>query len=156
MTSLVGKKDNILATRIEEAIRKNESLESLTADSVWRDVARNRITEHKTKNAKLIKASTGRSGAKSATSAPKSSSVHSKGEPGKASYSERTRKPGVSVSKPVKSSRNIPRKPSSETKKQVASRKRPGSAIKSSGQKLNVVGFRGRSNQSGNRRSVSS
>ncbi|KAL0560490.1 hypothetical protein IC582_000895 [Cucumis melo] len=155
VTSLVGKKDDILATRIEEAIQKNESLESLTADSVRRDIARDRITEHKTKNAKLIKASTG-SRAKSATSAPKSSSVHSKGETGKASYSERTQKPGVPVSKLVKSSRNIPRKPSSETKKQVASRRRPGSAIKSSGQKLNVVGFRGRSNQFDKRRSVSS
>lgn len=40
VTSLVGKKDLILGERIEEAIRKNESLESLTADSVRRDAAK--------------------------------------------------------------------------------------------------------------------
>lgn len=40
VTSLVGKKDLILADRIEEAIRKNESLESITADSVRRDAAK--------------------------------------------------------------------------------------------------------------------
>ncbi|XP_038898304.1 DEAD-box ATP-dependent RNA helicase 39 [Benincasa hispida] len=155
VTSLVAKKDDILATRIEEAIRKNESLESLTADNVRRDIARDRIMEQKTKNAKLVKASSERSRAKSSTSALKSSSVHSKGESGKASSTPRTQKPGVPVSK-SKSSRNIQRKPSSESKKHVASRRRPGSAIKSTSQKLNVVGFRGRSNQSDKRRSVSS
>lgn len=160
VTSLVTKKDDILATRIEEAIRKNESLECLTADNVRRDIARDRITEHKTKIAKLVKVSSERSRAKSSTSAPKSSSVHSKGESGKASSpartQKRTQKPGVPVSKPVKSSSNIPRKPSFDSKKKVASRRRPGSAIKSTGQKLNVVGFRGRSSQSDKRRSVSS
>lgn len=57
VTSLVAKKDLPLATRIEEAIRKNESLESLTADNVRRDIARARITEQKGNSAKLIKAS---------------------------------------------------------------------------------------------------
>ncbi|XP_043725009.1 DEAD-box ATP-dependent RNA helicase 39 isoform X2 [Telopea speciosissima] len=43
VTSLVAKKDVPLATRIEEAMKKNESLESLTADNVRRDVAKERI-----------------------------------------------------------------------------------------------------------------
>ena len=163
MTSLVTKKDHILATRIEEAIRKNESLESLTADNVRRDIARDRmITEQKTKNDKFVKVSKERNRAKSSTtSAAKPSSVHSKDESGKASPAK-TQKSGVRVSKSTKPSRNVPRKPSSkprkpssEPKKQVASRRQPRNGIKPSGQKLNVVGFRGRSSQSDKRRSVS-
>ncbi|XP_048226636.1 DEAD-box ATP-dependent RNA helicase 39-like isoform X2 [Ricinus communis] len=57
VTSLVAKKDLQLAARIEEAIRKNESLESLTTDNVRRDIARAQITEQKGKKAKLIKLS---------------------------------------------------------------------------------------------------
>ncbi|KAG7025064.1 DEAD-box ATP-dependent RNA helicase 39, partial [Cucurbita argyrosperma subsp. argyrosperma] len=156
VTSLVTKKDHILATRIEEAIRKNESLESLTADNVRRDIARDRmITEQKTKNEKFVKVSKERNRAKSSTtSAAKPSSVRSKDESGKASPAK-TQKSGVRVSKSTKPSRNVPRKPSTEPKKQVASRRQPRSGIKPSGQKLNVVGFRGRSRQSDKRRSVS-
>ncbi|XWS15317.1 hypothetical protein CRYUN_Cryun35bG0085500 [Craigia yunnanensis] len=57
VTTLAAKKNLLLAERIEEAIRKNESLESLTADNVRRDIARSRITEQKGKTAKLIKVS---------------------------------------------------------------------------------------------------
>jgi hypothetical protein len=57
VTSLIAKKDVILATRIEEAIRKNESLESLTVDNVRRDIARSRITEQKRINVKSVKIS---------------------------------------------------------------------------------------------------
>ncbi|KAK9216417.1 hypothetical protein WN944_008426 [Citrus x changshan-huyou] len=58
VTSLVAKKDVLLADRIEEAIRKNESLDALTKDNVRRDVARTRITEQKGKTAaKLMKVS---------------------------------------------------------------------------------------------------
>ena len=39
VTSLVTKKDQILATRIEEAIQKNESLETLNAESVRKEAA---------------------------------------------------------------------------------------------------------------------
>ncbi|XP_022976914.1 DEAD-box ATP-dependent RNA helicase 39 [Cucurbita maxima] len=156
VTSLVTKKDHILATRIEEAIRKNESLESLTADNVRRDIARDRmITEQKMKNEKLVKVSKERTRAKSSTSAAKPSSVHSKDESGKASSPVKTQKSGVRVSKLTKPSRNVPRKPSSEPKKQVTSRRQSRNGIKPSGQKLNVVGFRGRSSQSDKRRSVS-
>lgn len=167
MTSLVTRKDDALATRIEEAIRKNESLESLTVDNVRRDIARDRVTEQKAKGAKLVRVSSERSRAKSSSSVAsattKSSTVHSKGTSGKASSPAKTQKSSVRgpksavrVSKPVKSSRNIPSKPSSESKKPMANRRRPGSAIKSTGQKLNVVGFRGRSNQADKRKSVSS
>ncbi|KAJ0087294.1 hypothetical protein Patl1_07972 [Pistacia atlantica] len=47
VTSLVAKKDMLLAGRIEEAIRKNESLESLTSDNVRRDAARDKITQQR-------------------------------------------------------------------------------------------------------------
>ncbi|KAJ6774014.1 DEAD-BOX ATP-DEPENDENT RNA HELICASE 50 [Salix purpurea] len=57
VTSLLARKDQQLAARIEEAMRKNESLESLTVDNVRRDIARARITEQQGKNAKLITAS---------------------------------------------------------------------------------------------------
>lgn len=159
MTSLVAKKDAILATRIEEAIRKNESLESLTADNVRRDIARDRITEQKTKTAKLVRVSSEKSKAKSSSAAAttKSSSIRSQGSSGKAPSPAKSQKSAVRVSKSVDSSRNNPRKPSSGSKKPMASsRRRPGIAIKSTGPKLNVVGFRGRSNQSDKRRSVSS
>ncbi|KAE8729363.1 DEAD-box ATP-dependent RNA helicase 39 [Hibiscus syriacus] len=64
VTSLVAKKDLLLAERIEEAIRKNESLESLTVDNVRRDTTRTRITEQKGKNVKLIKVSNQKNKAK--------------------------------------------------------------------------------------------
>ncbi|GMH17052.1 hypothetical protein Nepgr_018893 [Nepenthes gracilis] len=54
VTSLVAKKDLALATRIEEAIRKNESLESLTADSVRRDIARAQIVRQTEKSSKKV------------------------------------------------------------------------------------------------------
>ncbi|CAN1220824.1 DEAD-box ATP-dependent RNA helicase 39 [Linum grandiflorum] len=57
VTSLVAKKDVPLSSRIEEAIRKNESLESLTMDGIRRDKARVRITENKGKIVRLSRAS---------------------------------------------------------------------------------------------------
>ncbi|XP_056164196.1 DEAD-box ATP-dependent RNA helicase 39-like isoform X2 [Syzygium oleosum] len=71
VTSLVAKKDLLLATRIEEAIRKNESLEALTVDNVRRDMARARISEPKGKNTKLSKVTDQRN--KGKTAANKSS-----------------------------------------------------------------------------------
>ncbi|WJX71193.1 DEAD-box ATP-dependent RNA helicase 39 [Trifolium repens] len=57
VTSLVTKKDYSLATKIEEAIRKNESLEAITKESVRMDVTRNQITEQRRKNKKGFKTS---------------------------------------------------------------------------------------------------
>ncbi|GAU26800.1 hypothetical protein TSUD_289050 [Trifolium subterraneum] len=57
VTSLVTKKDYSLATKIEEAIRKNESLEAITKESVRMDVTRNQITEQRRKNKNVFKTS---------------------------------------------------------------------------------------------------
>ncbi|XP_074280330.1 DEAD-box ATP-dependent RNA helicase 39 [Silene latifolia] len=50
VTSLVTKRDIPLATRIEEAMKKNESLESLSVDSIRRDNARARISQQQGNN----------------------------------------------------------------------------------------------------------
>ncbi|XP_021737649.1 DEAD-box ATP-dependent RNA helicase 39-like [Chenopodium quinoa] len=57
VTSLVAKRDVPLATRIEEAIKKNECLESLSVDSVRRDIARTRISQQLGSNVKVIRTS---------------------------------------------------------------------------------------------------
>ena len=58
VTSLVAKKDLDLASKIEDALRKNESLEAITKESVRRDIARtqNQSTE-KGKSKRLVKVS---------------------------------------------------------------------------------------------------
>ncbi|XP_058779103.1 DEAD-box ATP-dependent RNA helicase 39-like [Vicia villosa] len=60
VTSLVTKKDFGLATKIEEAIRKNESLEAITKESLRMDVTRNQITEQRRKNKNVVKTSKAR------------------------------------------------------------------------------------------------
>jgi len=57
ITSLVTKKDYSLATKIEEAIKKNENLEAITKESVRMDVTRNQITEQRRKNKNVVKPS---------------------------------------------------------------------------------------------------
>ncbi|KAG8363082.1 hypothetical protein BUALT_BualtUnG0006300 [Buddleja alternifolia] len=57
VTSLVARKDVILATCIEEAMMKNESLESLSVYSIKRDKARSRVNEQKDRNAKMVRVS---------------------------------------------------------------------------------------------------
>jgi superfamily II DNA/RNA helicase len=57
VTSLVARRDVLLAKKIEEAIMKNESLESLTVDHVKRDNARSSITAQKDRKSKLVRAS---------------------------------------------------------------------------------------------------
>ncbi|KAG6624172.1 DEAD-box ATP-dependent RNA helicase 39-like [Carya illinoinensis] len=129
VTSLVAKKDLLLATRIEEAMRKNESLESLTTDNVRRDVARARITGSKVMNAKSLKVS------------QQKNKVVLKGK--KTSAPAKSTKPAVKVSKSIKSSTaSTSRKPSSGGKKQTASRR--SSSVQTTTTKLSVVGFRGR------------
>ncbi|XP_050211735.1 DEAD-box ATP-dependent RNA helicase 39 [Mercurialis annua] len=160
VTSLVAKKDLQLAARIEEAIRKNESLESLTVDNVRRDIARDQITEQKGKKEKMVKLSH----QKNKISAEK----------------EKTDKPSYQKNKlntaTVKSSSNRPKTASTATKFRKTSAKpvkgvrvakslktfkktsSPGSskrtvskgsiAVKSTSSKLNVVPLRGRSTSS--------
>ncbi|XP_058111031.1 DEAD-box ATP-dependent RNA helicase 39 [Magnolia sinica] len=152
VTSLVAKKDLALATRIEEAMRKNESLELLTADNVRWEVAKTRMNDHKGKKPNLVKVSNQKTKGKSVptksskssgkavqTSARKTSVVT---KTGKASAPSRTRK-AVTVSKPLKSSASSSRKESMNGKKRTESRK--SNAVKSTPSKLNIVGFRGRS-----------
>lgn len=151
MTSLVAKKDLLLATRIEEAMRKNESLESLTVDNVRRDVARARITGKIGMNSKSVKLSNQNSKV-AVTYQKKNSKVAVKAtkvSPPKSS------KPAVRVSQSKKSSSaTTSRKASSGGKKQTASKK--SSSVKSIASKLSVVGFRGRSSWSNKKESLKS
>lgn len=152
VTSLVAKKDITLASRIEEAITKNESLESLSTDSVKRDIARSRITEQK--NYKAVKVTNLRNkpkpvSVKLATAKPGKSYTKS---PAKAAtktgktYSKSPAKAGTKVSKPFRSSSSSGSKSTFSGGKKVGGNKR--SAFTKSNTKLNVVGFRGRSSSS--------
>ncbi|XP_062101580.1 DEAD-box ATP-dependent RNA helicase 39 [Humulus lupulus] len=110
VTSLVAKKNVSLANRIEEAIRKNESLESLSINSVQRDIARDRITEQKGKNERLFKAA--KQGGKIKADSEKSS--QSQGlKSRRAAGPVKSAKSGIKVSKSVKMS--SPRRGSSSS-----------------------------------------
>lgn len=157
VTSLVAKKDQILATRIEEAIRKNESLESVSVDSVKRDVARSRIKEQKEKNVKLLKVSRLKNKAKATTTATSSSKSSSAAE-GKSKTPKKISGNGTkSVQKTFKT--KVSKKPygvASSSKGKTSGWKpqaKNKSSASKSAPKLSVVGFRGRSslsNKSGN------
>ncbi|KAG5544724.1 hypothetical protein RHGRI_017240 [Rhododendron griersonianum] len=136
VTSLVTKKDLMLATRIEQAIMKNESLESLTLDNVRRDVARSQITaeknsksmnisnqKNKSKSPSLLKPSSvrGKFPSSEKTSGPKS---------GKASASSKTTLTPINVSKSPKfSAASSSKRATSGGKKTTDSRK--SGAVKS-------------------------
>ncbi|XP_027335127.1 DEAD-box ATP-dependent RNA helicase 39 isoform X2 [Abrus precatorius] len=140
VTSLVAKKDLVLATKIEEAIRKNESLEAITKESGRRDVARTQITVPKGKNKKMVKVSQVKN--KSAGGSRKNGSSM---KPGKGSPSVKSMKKGISVSKSVKFSGASGLRKDSLENEQTSKRV---SATKSTNSKLSVVGFRGRNSSS--------
>lgn len=126
---MVAKKDHNLATRIEEAIMKNESLESVTVEHIRRDAARDKITEQKGKNEKLVKVSNQKSRAKAAAPG-KSSSVRGKAvntrkvvgtKPSKVSTGFKTKNAAVKVSRSAKSSSSNGTK-GSEKRQKTASR----------------------------------
>lgn len=154
VTSLVAKKDLPLATRIEEAIRKNESLEALTVDNVRRDIARARISEQKGKNNKLIKVTDQRNKGKTASvkssnsrSKVASSSSRSKVASSQVSGQKTTGTKAGKTSSSAKPSRAVKiskvARPSSVSKSaKSSSNGRKQTQRKSS--KLSVVGFRGR------------
>uniref|UniRef100_A0A5B7BPY2 Putative DEAD-box ATP-dependent RNA helicase 39 n=1 Tax=Davidia involucrata TaxID=16924 RepID=A0A5B7BPY2_DAVIN len=154
VTSLIAKKDLILATRIEEAIMKNESLESLTKDNVRSDVARSRINEQKGKGSKLVKVFNQKNKTKAAP--VKSSSIRGKvssvkkisgAKSGKLYAPSKSTKTAIKVSKPLKSSSaSSSKRATFGVKKQSENRKSSG--VRSTASKLNVVGFRGRSSLS--------
>lgn len=156
VTSLVAKKDVLLADRIEEAIRKNESLDALTKDNVRRDVARTRITEQKGKTAaKLMKVSRQKNKTKSAlpkssqTSGRKSSVTKS----GKASAPAKSSKAAVKISKPVKAFTGSRKSSPASSSRKASSGGKKG-AGKSGASKLSVVGFRGRASYSDKKASL--
>ncbi|CAI0396320.1 unnamed protein product [Linum tenue] len=154
VTSLITKKDVPLATRIEEAIRKNESLESLTMDGVRRDKARARITEQKGKNVRLSKSSSQSSktkplGVKSNSSTKVLDSTRSsRRKPSPATASRRV----VKVGKTLKFSKI--EKPSKTTNSSKTFKSSSGPK-KQTGPKLSVAALRGRSSSS-NKRETSS
>lgn len=141
VTSLVAKKDVMLATHIEEAMMKNKSLESLSIDGIKRDTARSRVNEQKERNAKMVRGSTSKFKAKDVST--KSTEAH-----GKAATV--TKKPSVpkakmALGKVSKTSRSSG--PSATKSMTYIGKKRSGGRIAAnrSPSKLNVVGFRGRS-----------
>ncbi|PWA67325.1 hypothetical protein CTI12_AA322410 [Artemisia annua] len=173
VTSLVTKKDLTLATRVEEAMRKNESLESLTIDNVRRDSSRPKLQANKGRSSKTVKVndqknnktfSSAKSPTKRTSSGPKSgnkvvgfsksSTKRSSAGPksGKvATYSKSKKTTGTGSAKPFS-------KPSGSTRPSVKTGVKTRTVSQNSGagkstSKLNVVGFRGRSSSSGSVRS---
>ncbi|KAK4804549.1 hypothetical protein SAY86_004366 [Trapa natans] len=181
VTSLVAKKDLLLATRIEEAMRKNESLEALSAGSIHRDIARAKISDQKDANAKKIsKASDSRNKVKSKVatgSTPRSThakvTTTSKTSARKSpSTKPRAKVPTISKASERKSPSTKPAKTPAPAKsgktfrisnvvKSNSGRKstEPSSASKATTAtttKLRVVGFRGRNSSSIGKRAVGS
>lgn len=136
VTSLVAKKDLPLATRIEEAIKKNESLEALTVNSVRRDASISRQIDQKYKTKVILTKN-------SSKVAKKTSSVRKleASKKGKDSLPTKSSK-GISLSKPVKSVVGGKRESTKGSKPRQT--RKPGTA-KPPTSKLSVVGFRGRS-----------
>ncbi|KAF3664050.1 DEAD-box ATP-dependent RNA helicase 39 [Capsicum annuum] len=149
VTSLISKKDLLLATCIEEAIKKNESLESLSVDSIKRENARSHIIEQKVKREKSVKVSNLKGKAKVSTG--KSSSVSRKTIDSKRSPKtiDSKRSPGTKFGKvPAKSKSNVAIKVSNKTSSSPGKRRVDSRSSTVSTKKLNVVGFRGRSSLS--------
>ncbi|KAK9270544.1 hypothetical protein L1049_026125 [Liquidambar formosana] len=155
VTSLVAKKDLMLATRIEEAIRKNESLESLTVDNVRSDIARVRVNE-KGKKMNLVKASNQKNKTKAASVKPSSVS-------GKVASAQKSGRKSGKVSLPAKSTKTVQLSKSSKSSTTSSSKraslggkkiKESRSGVKSSTSKISVVGFRGRNSWSSKKESL--
>ncbi|XP_060173189.1 DEAD-box ATP-dependent RNA helicase 39 [Lycium barbarum] len=141
VTSLVAKRDLLLANCIEEAIKKNESLESLSVDGIKRDNARSRITEQKDKREKLVKVSNSKGKATKAATGKSSSVTRKTIDPKKS--------PGAKFGKgPAKSKPKIAIKVSKKTGSSTGKRQVDSRSSSRSTSKLNVVGFRGRSSVS--------
>ncbi|KAL6504189.1 hypothetical protein OROGR_026112 [Orobanche gracilis] len=147
VTSLVARKDVMLANRIEEAVKKNESLESLSIDSIKRDRARSNISKQKDRNEKAVKASSLKNKAKATTTtSTKSSEARGKAvvktKSGRAPSISKDKRKVIEVSKTSKpSGTSKSRGTPSSVKTRQSGRKNSRVAVRS---KLNVVGFRGR------------
>ncbi|KAL0711858.1 hypothetical protein Bca4012_018836 [Brassica carinata] len=144
VTSLISRKDQMLAARIEEAMRNNESLEALTNDNVRRDAARTQITQEKGRSVKQIRAVSKQRNTKDrgTSSSPPARSAGVKTPVRKSTLVRKSTSGGAS-SPPEKST-----KPKRKILKTVGSRSIAARGKKGSertGKKLSVVGFRGRS-----------
>lgn len=155
VTSLITKKDLTLADRVEEAMRRNESLESLTIDNVQRDSNRPKLQHHKSKPIKISdqKSNKNFSSTKRNSSGPKSiPATFSKSPTKKNSTGPKSGKVAT-FSKSKKTTGNVSSGPTkfSKPKKplvKIGAKTRTVGVVKSTS-KLNVVGFRGRSSSSG-------
>ncbi|KAG1335469.1 DEAD-box ATP-dependent RNA helicase 39 [Cocos nucifera] len=121
VTSLVAKKDLPLATSIEEAIKKNESLESLNVNNVRRDAAKSLQADRKGKNIKAAK--------KKGKVERKATAAAERSAPNKARKS-------AALKRPIKSLAGSVKRESKGKNSQTA---------KATAAKIRVVGFRGRS-----------
>ncbi|KAJ0748638.1 putative RNA helicase [Helianthus annuus] len=154
VTSLVTKKDLTLATRVEEAMRKNESLESLTVNNVRKDGSRPKLQGHKGTKSVKVKVSDQKNN-KPLRSTRSSKVVSFSKSPTKRNSSAPKSGKVVDFSKYKKTTTKGPAKPSKFSK--PSNPKRPVSKVGGktrtvsqsgfvkSSSKLNVVGFRGRS-----------
>lgn len=143
----------MLAGRIEEAMRNNESLESLTNDNVRRDAARTQITQEKGRSIKQIRAVSKQRNTKDKSTSSRPPKLTS-ARPAKPTGSKYPMRKSTSVSKPGKTSSppGKSEKPKRKILKTVGSRSIAAKGKKGSerrtGKKLSVVGFRGRSSSS--------
>ncbi|CAN8246742.1 unnamed protein product [Cochlearia groenlandica] len=145
VTSLISRKDQMLAARIEEAMRNNESLESLTNDNVRRDAARTQITQEKGRSVKNIRAVSKQRNTKDrATSSPPSRATSTKFPARKPTSVSKSGRPSSRPEKSEKPKRKILKTVGSRS---IAAKGKKGSE-KRTGKKLSVVGFRGRSSSS--------
>ena len=160
VTSIVAKKDVALATRIEEAMKKNESLEALTTNNVRRAASPQSASTKgrpsrlvKTSNALKVVNQKGRRGialSSKSSRTPKDTTSTRRRSPPK-SQAKTTKSAAPRKAKPVKPSQSSTKvskskaKPESKSKAKPERRKSKSDALNKLGTKLSVVGFRGRS-----------
>lgn len=168
VTSLVTKKDVPLATRIEDAMKKNESLDALTTSNVRRVAANPQNPSTRGRNSTLVRRSDaprdsrqkGKRGITLSRRSPKvaikdTTSTRKRSSTKNQPSSSRKRSPAKNQpkSKPAEAGKAKPVKSVSKggvkVGKSSGSRPKPegrkGDALNKLGRKLSVVGFRGRS-----------
>ncbi|KAL2894388.1 DEAD-box ATP-dependent RNA helicase 39, partial [Bienertia sinuspersici] len=174
VTSLVAKRDVPLATRIEEAMKKNENLESLSVDSVRRDIARTRISQQQGSNIKVVKNSTVKRSGKASSAKPAGATMKSSGRTASAKSAGVPTKVVVTQTSATKNSTgksayqskgkygkttnqstgNSGKKVSQfrPIKKIVTGPRSSSSSTMKRPTKISVVGFRGRNSSSGDKK----
>lgn len=152
VTSIVAKKDVALATRIEEAMKKNESLEALTTNNVRRPTSSQSVNTKgrpsrlvKTSNALKVVSQKGRRGvslSSRSSRAPKDTTSTRRRSPPK-SQAKATKSSAPRKAKPVKPTQSSAKV--SKSKAKPEGRRSKSDTLNKLGTKLSVVGFRGRS-----------